>query len=318
MLEDRKKDSANNGRGNPGRAKTSILMKSGLLSTRSIVAGSIAIIGIAAVAWTFWGRHPAAPRREPANLEEKLAMFGLSRDDISPIPDTAFSTIHNADDVDLAMSQMQERLAHLTGGVDGLGSLPVEVQQSFARAATLAIAPFLTGDMDQLIKNERLLGGALPDSDEAWRRLRFRWEHNNANMDFTSIAPDWCQAIVRRRVDVGTDRFGHLKAGYQIGMKKPGAHTTRTTERFPNIAHWDKDGQALDVYEARVPIKILMKKSGDTRLGMIGVSLAQNPETGQWQPAEIRLYHDDSNNPEFRSIDEVRAYMDYMPGNLHM
>lgn len=287
---------------------------------RVTLAACVALIGIGAALWsvTSHKRGNAAVAESIITFEDRLEFFGLTPDSIAPIPEDDFRPLDSPEDVDDAMQEMESLIVGQTGDIEGLRSLPIETQRSFAHAATLSIAPFLTGDLDQLLHNVELLGGVQPATDEEWNSLRFRWKYNNDRMKFAAIAPSHSYALLYQTQNAHVDRFEHMQAMYRIGIEEPGGHRSKTFERFPEVAEWDSRKHPLDAYEARVPVQLLMKMKGDTRLGMLGMVMAQNPTTGQWQPVLIRLFHDDKNNPKFQNVTEVREYMDYMPSNLWM
>lgn len=288
-----------------------------------ILAGALLVV--AAGVWVTVGRARHTHART-VRAEERRAMLmdmvGMSEDNVVPIPNGSFVEFSDTGGVEEVMPALEERFFIVSAQTPGLGKLTGESRRAFAEAAVLALEPFLADDFEMHMRHVEQLGGTLPDTDpdpeEAWRRVRFRWEFNSNRFVFTALAADRAQVDVRRTPSQRKDKFSYLKAGFDIGMAEPGGHTTKTTERFPGLKGWDEDGAGLAVYEARVPVRFFLKKLGQTRLGMLGVGMAQHPETGLWQPAEIRFIHDDAQDPEFHSREEVEAYMEILPGNLWM
>lgn len=290
------------------------------LRPRVVAAVVFALIGLGAAIWTLApsGAQNAKVAGRATRYEERLDYFGVQRDEIAPIPDDEFERITSPAAVASTMTRVQLHFESSSQQVEILAAMPADSRLAFSKSAALALAPFLLGDLDQHLKNVETLGGTQPQSEADWNSVRFRWKYANELMAFTALAPDRAEVVVRRTADTPLDKLDHIRTGYRFGMKDPGGDATRTTARFPEISNWDKEDSGLDVFMARVPVHILMKKSGDTRLGIIFVSMAQNPKTGAWQPAEIGIYHDDVNDPVFRSIEEVDAYIEYMPATLWM
>lgn len=290
-----------------------------------LVGVGLTVVVVAVTGWLAVqrSRHQhAVVQRLEAGAADIMADLGITPDQVHPIPDEAFVPYADGEEVAALMPGLRERFFARSATTPGLGDLPAETRRAFAEAAVLSLEPFLAGDFDMHMRHVEKLGGALPDTDpdpeEAWRRVRFRWGYNANRFVFTALAVDRAEVIVYRTPDQPADRFHAIRLGYRLGWLKPGGHPTKTTERYPGLKGWDEEGAGLAVYEARVPVEFFLKKLGQTRQGVLGVGMAQNPETGQWQPAIIRFYHDDTQNPEFRSEEEVKAYIKNLPGNLWM
>lgn len=288
---------------------------------RLIAAGSFALLGVGAGVWTMV--RPAHTEHveidRAARSQRIFEHLGIADQPVTPVPDDGFIAMRSPAAFSDVLPRLRELFEERAAGVEILRDMPSDVRAGFAEAAVLAISPYLLVDFEMHLAHIDLLGGVPPRADpEDLRSVRFRWEHAHSRMGFTAIAPEFADVVVRGTRSEPPSKFAHIEIGRRFGMQEPGGSTTRTPHRYPGVAGWDKPDKALDAFFAHVPVKIHMKKAGDTRLGVIGVSLARNPETGGWQPVELRLFHDDANNPSFQTLEEVEAYLDFMPANLWM
>jgi len=290
-----------------------------------LTGAALAVMAVSVAGWIAV-RRSQHQHMHVQRLEERaqniMADMGITPDQIRPIAEEAFVGFSDGDGVSKLMPALTDRFFALSAQTPGLGDLPTETRRGFAEAATLSLEPFLADDFDMHMRHVQQLGGSLPnespDPQEAWRQVRFRWGFNSNRFTFTALATDRAEVVLHRTPDQPADKFSGNKLGYRLGWLLPGGHISKTTERYPDLKGWDEDGAGLAVYEARVPVMFFLKKLGQTRQGVLGVGLARSPETEQWQPAVIRFYHDDTQNPDWRSREEIEAYLENLPGNLWM
>lgn len=190
-------------------------------------------------------------------------------------------------------------------------SLSPNDRAALADAAVAIVAPYLTWDLDQYIQNTSALGAA-PHTDESRRQLVSSWQFNQSRLRFESIAP---ASIEFRRFPGSNEKSLGEDAVYmlELGMVNPQVHWSPGNKvRFPAVINaQDADGP---LFEMRVPV-ILKLTNGESRAALIGVALARNPQTDSWQPLEVRLYHETSENrPSTYEAAQKQALVE--PGNL--
>lgn len=261
------------------------------------------------------GSKSATPEGE---YEERLATYGVSLESVNPVTDDELVPMSEFSDPSTLIAALEERFIQGAGAVAGLRSRSIESQRSFATAAALAISPFLTGDLDQLLDHVALLGGTLPVGDDQWRTLRFGWTYNQDRMDILGVAPMRAGVVAAIANTQGDDGFEYMREALRIGMKNPVGHMTGTELRFPDVKKWETMRPAPDAFLARVPVQLKVAKTGEVVLGVIGMVMVFETSSGRWQPALIYFTHDDPKQPRFHSSVEADQYLKDSPGNLHM
>lgn len=290
-----------------------------------LVAGAaVALIGVGAVIWSI-SSHTRAPSRVLSfgNLshDELVEHLGVDPGSIVEIEDSQFTPLESRADVDAAMLEMEAVLITRAAVTPGLREAGADVWREFAHASALAIAPFLTGDLDHLDVNVQTLGGVALDSEKDRARLQSLWNL----MRFPAAAPSRVE-IADGRIESRNDavRIGDLLEGKRLalrmGMRLPGGRMTTTGGRFPLVARWDAIAAPLPAYECVLPVRLEVVRSGRVRVASIGIVMAREPERGLWQPALLVLRFDQTGDKmEFHSEEELTKYaIANRPGNLHI
>lgn len=293
-------------------------------------AGAIAaVIGVSAAVWTFFAYTGNSSRMLTLGIsdpDELRSYLGVDPDSIVEIDDSQFVPIQSRGDVDEVMREFEIALIGRAASTPVLRDAGVDAWRDLARASALAMAPFLTQDLDHLNENILALGGVAPDSEEALKRLQSLWDVVTNTMQFTEAAPARAE-IVDGRIESRNDavRIGDSREGQRLairmGMRITGGGGYSTTNtRFPDVALWDASDRTMEAYEVVLPVRLKIIKPGRIRFATIGVVMAREPAGGRWQPALLALLVDqEGDKMEFRSEKELANYVNNnQVGNLHM
>lgn len=293
-----------------------------------VVGIAVALIGVGAVIWTFSSSMENSPRvlsLGTSDHEALLAHLGVDPASIVGIEGSQFTSLGSREEIDEVMREFEAALIARASATPGLREAGLDAWRAFAHTSALAMAPFLTGDLDHLNENIRSLGGVAPDSEEAQARLQSRWNVMTNTMRFTAAAPvraEIADGYIESRNDavrVG-DFLEGKRMALRMGMRIPGGKISPTGTRFPAVARWDASDAPMEAYEAVLPVRLKILRTGGVRLASIGIVMAHEPAGRRWQPALIILRFDQAGDKmEFHSEEELTRYsIKYRPGNLHV
>jgi len=282
-----------------------------------IAAGVFAGTGLTVAAWVAapylgFGRTAHVVGADPAlpagaqHTDAPLPGGALEVD--RAIPAEAFRPLADRRDALRAMEDLVARITEQSTDVEGLARLDTRARENYAREVMRVVTPFLTGEYEAFLRVAELTDPSAT-GDEA-RHDREKWEEAVRYFRLAPIAVDRAETLPLTFEGSSRPVTDDMMLLLRMGMVHPSMSTRSIRVERPS------DWRArADSFETRIPL-LIENPAGDRRLTMLGVALARDPATGQWRPAETRVYTDlgDEYLHTGLSKDEMERLAQLLPG----